>query len=47
MGENAEGILRQRDRVKITNQSEALYKQKWWFKTKTNDGVASRLEMGL
>ena len=47
MGENAEGILRQRDKVKITDQSEALFKQKRWFKTKTNDRIASRLEMGL
>ena len=35
-----------RVKVEITNQSEALLKQKWWFKTKTNDRVASRLEMG-
>ena len=45
-GENAEGILR-RDKEKITDQSEMLFKQKRWFKTKTNDPVASRLEMGL
>ena len=43
----SEGILRQRDKVKITDQSEALFKQKRWFKTKTNDLIASRLEMGL
>ena len=30
----SEGILRQRDKVKITDQSEALFKQKRWFKTK-------------
>ena len=36
------GILRQR-KVKITDQSEALFKQKRWFKTKTNDRIASRL----
>ena len=46
-GKNAEDILRQRDKVKITDQSEALFKQKWWFKTKTNDRVASRLEMAF
>ena len=46
IGENAEGILR-RDKVKITDQSEARFKQKRWFETKTNDRVASRLEMGL
>ena len=45
--EYREAILRQRDEVKITDQSEALFKQKWWFKTKTNDRVASRLEIGL
>ena len=39
--------MRQRDKVKITYQSEALFKQKRWFKRKTNDPVASRLEMGL
>ena len=27
--------MRQRDKVKITDQSEALFKQKRWFKTKT------------
>ena len=42
----AEGILR-RDKVKITDQSEALFKQERWFKTKTNDRVASKLEIGL
>ena len=36
-----------RDKEKITDQSEVLFKQKRWFKTKTNDPVASRLEMGL
>ena len=46
IGENAEGILRQRDEVKITGQSEALFKQKQWFKAKRNGRVASRLEMG-
>ena len=40
IGENAEGILGQRDKVKVTDQSEALFKQKRWFKTKTNDRVA-------
>ena len=44
---NAEGILRQRDKVKITDQSEALFKQKRWFKTETNDHIASMLETGL
>ena len=46
--------LRQRDEVKITNQSEAPLKQKRWFKRtnkqtnkQTNDRVASWLEMGL
>ena len=39
--ENAVGILRQRD------QSAALFKQKRWLKTKTNDRIASRLEMGI
>ena len=34
LGGNAEGILRQRDKLKITDQSEALFKQKRWFKTK-------------
>ena len=47
IGEYAEAILRQRDKVKITDQSEELFKQKRWFETKTNDHVASRLEMGL
>ena len=47
MRENAEAILRQCDKVKITDQSEALFKQKRWFKTKTNNRVTSRLEMGL
>ena len=37
----------QRDKVKITDQSEALFKQKRWFKTKTNDHIASMLETGL
>ena len=46
MGENVEGVLRQRDKVKITDQSEELFKQKRWFETKTNDHVASRLEKG-
>ena len=39
--------MRQRDKLKITDQAEALFKQKRWFKTETNDHVASRLEMGL
>ena len=47
MGENVEGVLRQRDKVKITDQSVVLFKQKRSFKTKTNDRVVSRLEMGL
>ena len=47
MRENAEAILRQCDKVKITDQSEALFKQKRRFKTKTNNRVTSRLEMGL
>ena len=47
MGENVEGVLRQRDKVKITDQSVVLFKQKRSFKTKTNDCVVSRLEMGL
>ena len=47
MGEYAEAFLRQSDKVKITDQSEALFKQRRWSKTKTNDSVASRLEMGL
>ena len=33
----------QRDKVKIADQSEALFKQKRRFKTKTNDRIASRL----
>ena len=36
-----------RDKVKITDQSEALFKQERWFKTKSNDRVASKLEIGL
>ena len=47
LGGNAEGILRQRDKLKITDQSEALFKQKRWFKKKKNDRVASRLEMDM
>ena len=47
MGENAEDVLRQRDKVKITDQSVVLFKQKRSFKTKTNDRVVSGLEMGL
>ena len=34
IGENAGAILRQRGKVKITDQSEALLKQKLWFNTK-------------
>ena len=47
MGENAAATLRQHDMVKITDQAEALFKQKRWFKTKTNDRVASRLEVAF
>ena len=47
MGENVEVVLTQRDKVKITDQSVVLFKQKRSFKTKTNDRVVSRLEMGL
>ena len=43
IGKNAEAIWQ----GKITDQSEALFKQKRWFKTKVNDRVASKLEMGL
>ena len=46
MGENVEGVLTQRDKVKITDQSVVLFKQKRSFKTKTNDRVVSRLENG-
>ena len=46
MGENVEGVLRQRDKVKITDQSVVLFKQKRSFKTKTNDRVLSRLVSG-
>ena len=42
-----QNYLRQRDKVKITDQSKVLFEQKRWFKTKKNDRVASRLEMGL
>ena len=34
MGENVEGVLRQRDKVKITDQSVVLFKQKRSFKNK-------------
>lgn len=37
-------LYSERGKVKITEQSEALFKQKWWFRTKTSDRVASRLE---